>query len=106
VVKRFEYYEPGIKIRVSQSRTHSLSPSAFFVPHPPLKTQATDHYDSGRMKILFSEDKAYWIKDNAVYCADIVDNQIVENSEKPLEMMFIVEKLTEGIDNDNWNSRD
>lgn len=110
-----------IKLKSSQSYNHKL-----FAPilldirdYRPRNTQSTQHQESNKTRILFTQDTAYWIKDNAVYCAN-VDPQtglILEESTKEVdtmgmdkvqldEMMFIVEQLTEGQRDDNWSSGD
>jgi hypothetical protein len=59
---------------------------------------------------------AYWIKDSKVYRADLLEGRVQEDSAKVLDMMaldkveleeviFIVDKLTEGKSNDNGNPR-
>ena len=100
----------------SQSVVHEvLSP---FIPTNKeledkiLKTQATDHKKKNTMRVLFIEDMAYWIKDNTVYYANVIEGFVDEESTKKVdtmgmdkvqlrEMSFIVEKLTEGIDDEN-----
>ena len=82
-----------------------------------IETQASKYHDSSQTRILFTEQHAYWIKDNSVYRADVVEGAILNESAKPLdimsmdkveldEMMFIIETLTEGSDNDYRNPRD
>ena len=81
----------------------------------PKKTQARLFYNKLYIKILFLDNKAYWIKDNTFYSADVVDKQVIEETTKIVDIMsmdkveldkmsFIVEKLTEGLNNDNRNS--
>jgi hypothetical protein len=100
----------------SQSVVHEvLSP---FIPtnqelkEKILKTQSTAHRKKSTMRVLFVEDMAYWIKDNTFYSANVVDGFVDEESTKRVdtmgmdkvqlrEMSFIVEKLTEGIDDEN-----
>lgn len=110
-----------VKLRTSQSYTHKM-----FAPillnirdYSPRDCQSLKHYESNKIKILFTQDVAYWIKDNAVFCAEVdpVTGLILEGSEKEVdmmgmdkvqldEMMFIVEQLTEGQSNDSWRSGD
>lgn len=104
--------------QVSQSRSFSMiSPYIIMVGKPSenIKTQAIKHFEANSVRILMTEKSAYWIKNNNVYSADIVDGVIVEETTKVVdmmgmnkvqldEMMFIIEKLTEGTDNDRWNS--
>jgi hypothetical protein len=67
-----------------------------------------------QQRMIFTEDKAYWIKDNAFYEAKVVDGEIDKENAKVVDtmamdkveldkMIFIVEKLTEGIKNDFGN---
>lgn len=108
-----------IKLKASQSRSHDM-----FAPillnigdYRKINTQAMNHFDSTKLKILFTETDAYWIKDNAVFSAPIDQEtgQVSEDQAKRVdmmgmdkvqlnEMMFIVEKLTEGKTNDNWGT--
>lgn len=80
-----------------------------------LDTQTTRHFDSTRIKVVLTENKAYWIKDSSVYEADIVNGIVQENSAKTVDMMslddvklkdmmFIVDQLTKGQDSDSGNS--
>lgn len=76
------------------------------------KTQSRNHYQKNSMRVIFFEDKAFWIKDNSFYTANVVDGIVDEESAKRVdtmgmdkveleEMSFIVDKLTEGIDDEN-----
>jgi glucan biosynthesis protein len=81
-----------------------------FVPAP--KTQASKFTESQSLRVLFLNDKAYWINSNKLYEADVFYNgQVDESSTKEVDTMgmddvqlkktiFIVEKLREGLDND------
>ena len=77
-----------------------------------LKTQSSNHQKKNSLKILFLADKAYWIKDNAFYTANAIDGIIDEESTSRVDIMgmndvqlkelsYIVERLTEGIDDEN-----
>lgn len=76
-------------------------------PKRKIVTQASKEQDKHKIKILTYDNHAYWIRDNAVYEADIVHGELDRDSAKVLDMMgmndvelkkimFIVEKLTEG----------
>jgi hypothetical protein len=109
-----------IGLQVSQSRTHSLmAPSVIFIGnrYKHVETQSLNHLESIKVKILMTERNAYWIKDNTVYVAEMQDGAILEETTKVVdmmgmdkvqlnEMMFIIEKLTEGKSNDRWSSGD
>ena len=62
------------------------------------------------------DNQAYWIKDSIFYMADMsndggvdkdttrrVDTMTMDKVQLK-KMMFIIEKLTEGLENDSWNS--
>jgi hypothetical protein len=77
-----------------------------------VKTQSKIHSSQNSLRVLFSEDKAYWIKDNIFYTADLLNGLVDEetttrvdimgmNEVQLKEMSFIVDKLTEGIDDEN-----
>lgn len=107
-----------VKLRVTQSRTHYLMyPITLTLPKKIPITQSFKHFQQGQLRVLFTETHAYWIKDNSVYQAELENGFVVEESTKVLdmmgmdkvqldEMMFIVEKLTEGKNNDYWSSGD
>lgn len=110
--------EKELKIKMSQSRSFHLTSSFSIIINPKKEmiTQSTKHFDGSRLKILMTESNAYWIKDNAVYVADIDNGIILEESSKIVdtmgmdkveldELMFIVETLTEGNSDDSRNSR-
>jgi hypothetical protein len=103
-------------INYSQSVMHEVL--APFIPtnselrKETFKSQALEHKKKNTMRVLFVEDMAYWIKDNVFYSANVVDGMVDEESTKRVdtmgmdkvqlkEMSFIVEKLTEGIDDEN-----
>ena len=105
-----------IRVSISQSRTHyMLAPILLKSPGKKKATQSLRHLEQNHIKVLFTGLYAYWIRDNAVYRADIKNGKIVEESTQKLdmmgmdkvqlnEMMFIVEQLTEGKNNDYWSS--
>ena len=76
------------------------------------KTQSKNHLLKNSLRVLFTNDKAYWIKDNIFYTADVIDGLVKEETTNKVdimgmddvqlkEMSFIVEKLTEDIDDEN-----
>jgi hypothetical protein len=77
-------------------------------------TQSMLNNQKNQQRIIFTEDKAYWIKDNAFYEAQVVDGEVDKENAKVVDtmtmdkveldkMIFIVEKLTEGMRNDFGN---
>lgn len=82
----------------------------------PLNSQASKYADRNKVNVLVLENKAYWIKDNNVFVAKIINNDIDQDSAQVVDTMtmnkvqlkelsYIVEKLTEGKINDPGNPR-
>lgn len=108
---------PADKIpSVEYSQTHIyelMRPFLQQLPPPDIgNTQATNFLKKTYMKIMVVKDKAYWIKDNAVYVAEVVGGKVNQEAARKVdtmtmskveldEMLFIVEKLRE----DNNDSR-
>lgn len=102
------------KIQYSQSHIFEIiKPFAYMgaYDYPDLNTQSYKYLSSTRQKVLFMEDKAYWIKDNALFVAEVINGAISEEATQRVDTMaldkveleqviFIVEKLTEGTNND------
>jgi hypothetical protein len=80
-----------------------------------VKRQSKDFEAEHTIKVIFAEDKAYWIKDSSFYEANLVNGEIDNSSTKVVDTMtmdkveldkiiFIVDKLTEGTKNDGRGS--
>jgi hypothetical protein len=82
---------------------------AFMYEKPRMaETQLSKYHKSLQMRVIFIDNKAYWIKDNTVYSADLENGQVNQNTTKPIDTMamdkveldkmsFIVEMLTEDL---------
>ena len=81
----------------------------------PIDTQSSRHYLNSGTKFVMYNRSAYWIKDNTVYSADVLDGIIQEDSAKTVdimsmdkvqldEMIYIIDILTEGASNENGSS--
>jgi hypothetical protein len=114
IARRFTVYP----INRSQSYIHSLLLSAFqnlqYEPEPT-KTQSRDLISNKSMTVVFVDGNAYWIKDNKFYQALVINGQIDNSTIKTVDtmgmdkveldrMFFIVQKLTEGKQNDSGDS--
>lgn len=77
-------------------------------------TQASKYLEKIFIKIVIVKDKAYWIKDNVFYVADMVDDDVDKTTAKEVdimsmdkvqleEAMFIIDKLKEDS-HDSWDS--
>jgi hypothetical protein len=79
------------------------------------KTQSINHYDKVNIKVIILDNNAYWIKDNVFYKAEMVNELIDKDSAEQVDimgmdniqldkMLFIMDKLREGIDDDSRGS--
>jgi hypothetical protein len=114
IARRFTVYP----IRRSQSYIHSLLLSTLqnLQDDPePIKTQSRDRIAKQSMTVVFVDGNAYWIKDNKFYQASVINGQIDNSTIKTVDtmgmdkveldrMFFIVQKLTEGNQNDSGDS--
>jgi hypothetical protein len=100
----------GIKIFASQSRTNELIKNIFIKDEsfPAATTQSMKYFDSISLRILIVEEEAYWIKNNAVFVAKVINGEIEKDTAIEVDtmtmdkvqlnkIMFIVEKLKEGL---------
>lgn len=76
------------------------------------ETQSSKFESRHSLKVLMFENQAYWIKDNSVYVADIVDGGVDQQGAKIVDTMtmdkvqldrlsFIIDKLTKGRSDDS-----
>ena len=117
-VSKKPFSESKTTIRYSQSHIYSLmAPILDYVPSiKPLKpTQSSKYLESSYIKVMILEKSAYWIKDNALYTAEVIEGEVDKTTTKKVDTMamsrvelektmFIVEKLREGQDHDNGSS--
>jgi ribosomal 30S subunit maturation factor RimM len=117
VKKDFQKNENVLKITYSQSHIYELmAPLLDYAPklEEATKRQSSNFLKNAYMKVMVVKNKAYWIKDNTFYVADVLDGEVVKENAKEVdtmsmdkvelnEMMFIVEKLRED-NNDTWSS--
>lgn len=111
------WQQPVSKVRYSQSHVFTIvgAISSQLGIREELSTQSTKFFDSKHQRILFFKGRAYWIRDNSVYSANLVNGIVDENSTKVLDimamdkveltdMMFIIDKLNEGRSTDDTGS--
>jgi hypothetical protein len=119
VIRRSRKEYSSLRIKYSQSQIHEL-----MVDIAPLEvvfsvtkiTQSSKHYNQMFTYIVVAEDKAYWITEGIFYEADVMeDGSVSRDSARQVDtmsmnkvelekIMFIVEELAKGNNNDNWNS--
>ena len=80
------------------------------------KTQSYMHEEKMHVRVILVDRQAYWILNNVLFVADEVDGMIDKESTRPVDtismdkvqldkMIFIVEALTEGKSDEDWNPR-
>lgn len=81
------------------------------------RTQSKLHYDKTNIKVIIFDNDAYWIKDNIFYKAPLVNELIDKEAAEQVDtihmdkvqldkMLFIMDKLREGINDDSRGSGD
>lgn len=104
----------SLKINLRQSSTFELiGPALRIILSVKNKkdTQASQYSDKSKLKVLMMEDKAYWIQDNTVFEASIIDGSVDQENVKVVDTMgmnkveldrlsYIVDRLTKGDNND------
>jgi len=79
------------------------------------KTQSREHFNKNNFKVIIVDNQAYWIKDNIFYQAPMIDQSIDKESAQQVDttdmnkvqldqMLFILDKLREGINDDSRGS--
>jgi hypothetical protein len=111
-----------IKLLSSQSRNHDvvMSRLGYYVPiassYEFSDTQASRHYTKhSTMRVVLNNERAYWINENKLFVAELVDGNIDRESAKVVDTMtmdkveldrviLIVEELTKGAQDDRGNT--
>lgn len=104
-----------LKTNFSQSRQHELISNYIPIKPKKLNTQSTKHYQKQHTRVVFIGDTAYWIEKNGLHKAQFVDGKINEETKVKVDtmgmdrveldkMIFIVDRLTEGLTDDSGNS--
>jgi hypothetical protein len=82
-----------------------------------VRSQSKNQYDKTNIRVIIFDNNAYWIKDNIFYKAPLVDQLINKEAAEQVDtihmdkvqldkMLFIMDRLREGIDDDSRGSRD
>lgn len=114
VRKNISKQETLATINYSQSHIYDLMrPFLEFaeVFEPDVPRQSNNYLKNAYMKVMVVSNKAYWIKNNTFYVADVIEGEVKKETTKEVdtmsmdkvelnEMLFIVEKLRE--ENDDY----
>ena len=107
------------KIMYSQSNMHEIIknfiPSGFF-DKPKKLSQAEKHLEKNTVKVIFIEEKAYWVSNNVFYTAETIDGSVDSETTQPVntenmtkndinKMLFILDNLKNGNNDDSGSAR-
>ncbi len=81
------------------------------------KSQSKNHEKETNVRVIIVDGQAYWIKDNIFYNAPLINNLVDKESAQRVDtthmdkvqldqMLFILDKLREGVSDDSRGSRD
>lgn len=81
------------------------------------KSQSRNYYNETNTKVILFDNNAYWIKNNIFYKAPLVDQAINKDAAEQVDtihmdrveldkMLFIMDRLREGINDDSRGSGD
>lgn len=118
--KLYKLATPSRKYSFTQSSLHEiikpLLPEDLFAPEPK-RTQSFLHEQRTNLRVIIMDGLAYWIKDNKFYEADLEGANIDKDSARVVDtmgldkvqldrMLFIMDKLREGLPNDSGSAGD
>lgn len=114
-----KFFGDGIqKVNQSQTYIHNLI-GPYMLDNEemrkPIVSQTTKHLDKMFVRVVITDDKAYWIQDNIFYVADCVDGDVDKSTAQEVDtmamdrvqlnkIMLVVEKLREGAYDDSWDA--
>ena len=105
-----------LKLRHTQSYVYSLMAPVLEYSNldeqEKPERQSTKHIAASYVRVVILDDNAYWIKDNALYVAEMIDGFVNKETTRRVDTMsmdkveldktmFVVEKLREGQDNED-----
>lgn len=81
------------------------------------KSQSKNHEKETNVRVIIIDGQAYWIKDNIFYNAPLINDLVDKESAQRVDtthmdkvqldqMLFILDKLREGVSDDSRGSRD
>lgn len=107
-------------ILYSQSHIHLMIKD--FIPReifdePEIFSQAKKHIEKNTIKVIFVDNKAYWVSNNVFYNAEAVNGTVDVSTAEPIDivnmsknevekMLKILDSLKIGDSDDRGNSRD
>jgi hypothetical protein len=79
---------------------------------PRQQSQSLNHIEKNTVKVIFIEDKAYWVSNNIFYCAEAIGGNVNIDTTEPIDttnmskkdidkMLFILDNLKNGSNDDS-----
>jgi hypothetical protein len=79
---------------------------------PRQQSQSLKHVEKNTVKVIFIEDKAYWVNNNIFYCAEAIGGNVNIDTTEPIDttnmskkdidkMLFILDNLKNGSNDDS-----
>lgn len=118
-IKREDVKKQKLTVRYSQSDIFTLIKPLL----PPItnktikqrKSQSKIYDQKTNIRVIIVEDMAYWVKDNVFYKASITNDGVDSETTKVVDtigmdsveldkMLFIMDRLREGFDNDSGST--
>jgi hypothetical protein len=118
-IKKEEVKKQKLTVRYSQSHIFDLVspllPSIINKTNKQRISQSTIYDKKTNIRVIIVEDMAYWVKDNVFYKASINNEGVDSETTKVVDtigmdsveldkMLFIMDRLREGLDNDSGST--
>jgi hypothetical protein len=79
-------------------------------------SQSYKHHEKNNVRVVIVDGLAYWIKENVFYKSEVVTDGVDSGTAEPVDtigmssveldkMLFIMDRLREGLDNDSGSTR-
>jgi hypothetical protein len=119
-IKKDESKKQKITVRYSQSHIFDLvSPLLPAITNKPKKnknSQSYRHDQKNNVRVVIVDGLAYWIKENVFYRSEVMIDGVDSGTTEPVDtigmssveldkMLFIMDRLREGLDNDSGSTR-
>ena len=103
--------------RYSQKNIHYLlSPYIGGIPNKIKKSQSVNHFNKTNLKVIIVDNEAFWVKDNTLYTAQMTHDGVDKDTTQVVDtmsmdkvqldkMLFIIDQLKDGNNNDNRGPR-
>jgi hypothetical protein len=119
-IKKDDVKKEKINIRYSQSHIFDLLspllPEVANINKINRNSQSYKHDQKTNIRVIIVDHLAYWVKENVFYKAEVLDNKVNTDTTEVVDtigmneveldkMLFIMDKLREGLDNDSGSAR-